>query len=203
MKRGELTPAHRHIGPRSGSRGERGQLSQPEEESSGSWAGCGTPTACGPALRKPDRVTELPQVGLPCSPKHQSPYSPRVRRRRGRAGAGREPGAPGGNPAPARGASSGGRGGAGTAGAGPACSRRNFARKLRPIALLAPPRFCGPGPRAVPLNLASLHAMPIQSWSAPLIPAAWGQPEEPRTTGFDTLDKPPCHLTSQQRSITC
>lgn len=58
-------------------------------------------------------------------------------------------------------------------------------------------------PQALPLNLASLPAIPLQPWSAPLIPAAWGQPEEPWKPGFDTLDKPRCHLTSPLRSITC
>ena len=139
-------------------------------------------------------VAELPQVGLPGSPAHPSPYSPRHWRRGGRAGAGREQGAPGGSPGRARGASGGGRAGAGTAGAGPARLGRNLGRKQHPDPLLAPPRFCGPGPRAVPLNLASPHAMPIQHWSAPLIPAAWGQPEEHWTPGSDTLDQPPCHL---------
>lgn len=200
MKRGELTPAHR---ARVGEQREKGSA-QPARRGEQRFLGRSRdPHSLGPGPAEARPRDGAPPSGAAGSPEYPSPYSPRLRRRRGRAGACREPGAPGGNPGPARGASGRGRGGAGTAGAGPARSRRNLARKLSPIALLAPPCFCGPGPRAVPLNLASPHAMPIQPWSAPLIPAAWGQPEEPRTTGFATLDKPPCHLTSQQRSITC
>lgn len=98
MKKGE---AHsRTPGPSRGA--EETGVSSVSWDSSSSWAGTGIPRprprAWGQALRRPDRVAELPQVGLSGSLAQPSPYSPRLWRREGRAGAGREPGLPRGSP---------------------------------------------------------------------------------------------------------
>lgn len=54
---------------------------------------------------------------------------------------------------------------AGTPGAGSARSGRNSRRKLCSDPLLDPPRFCRPGPSALPLKLASPVIMPCVSSS--------------------------------------
>lgn len=123
-------------------------------------------------------MTELPKWGCPAAPNTililtQAAAAKRPRRRRP------GPAAPRGNPGRARGRAAGGGAEQGTAGAGPARSKAELGKEAEPNCSAGPSPLLRPRTRAVPLNLASLHAMPIQPWSAPLIPAAWGQPEAP------------------------
>lgn len=168
MKKGELTLEHR----------------APVREQRGKGSATPAGTAAGPGQTpgspQPGAGPRGGQTAWPSSPKWGCPAVQHTHLHTHPARGGEEAAPaqsesrehPGKAQAGPGGASGGGRVGAGTAGAGPARLGRNLGRKQHPDPLLAPPRFCGPGPRAVPLNLASPHAMPIQHWSAPLIPAA-------------------------------